>query len=355
MRSLLFVLLAVAGSVAVGPLASSPASASTDDEAFVVLANHDELTADHADVFRLYWAFLDRGPDAAGAGYWVETHDRCVGLGRIAQAFADSAEFTNRYGELGDRGFVQQIYRNMLHRAGEDDGVAYWSAQLRRGRLDRGGVALHMALSPEFKALRPYPSDGVARRSCVRGDGAHLGRSTHSVEATPLVTVAGLTLSTPATFIERAGFHQSSHPGALAMTALDPSPVRISTMASRGRGTHPQGAIDIATEPSTPITAPISGTVIRAGSYNLYCRYTDGFVVISPDGRPDLEVKVLHVQGVAVSVGQRVETGQRIAANATTFPFVSQIDRLTAEPSWPHVHIEVVDPSVPRRSSGGSC
>ena len=92
----------------------------------------------------------------------------------------------------------------------------------------------------------------------------------------------------------------------------------------------------------------------RAGGYTLYCRYRDGYVVIRPDGRPDLEVKILHIQDVEVHAGERVEAGQRIAASATTFPFRSQIDDLTPEPSWPHVHIEVVDPSVPRRSSG-SC
>ncbi len=77
--------------------------------------------------------------------------------------------------------------------------------------------------------------------------------------------------------------------------------------------------------------------------------------MINPDGRPDLEVKLLHIQGVAVEAGDRVEAGDVIAANATLFPFQSQIDRLTGDPSWPHVHLEVVDPSIPRRSSSGGC
>ena len=107
-------------------------------------------------------------------------------------------------------------------------------------------------------------------------------------------------------------------------------------------------------EPATPIVAPLAGTVARAGGYTLYCRYKDGYVVINPDGRPDLEVKLLHSQGVSVEAGERVEAGETVAAHATRFPFTSQVDALTGEPSWPHVHIEVVDPSVPRRSSG-SC
>jgi murein DD-endopeptidase MepM/ murein hydrolase activator NlpD len=167
--------------------------------------------------------------------------------------------------------------------------------------------------------------------------------------------VAGLTIMVPSSLIERAGFHQSSHPGALAMEAVDPAPVRVTTMGSRGRGTVATGAIDIVTEPNTPITAPITGTVARAGNYTLYCKYRDGYVVINPDARPDLEVKLLHIQNVAVSPGDRVEAGDVIASSATTFPFRSQIDALTAEPSWPHVHIEVVDPSIPRKPSSSRC
>ncbi len=36
-------------------------------------------------------------------------------------------------------------------------------------------------------------------------------------------------------------------------------------------------------------------------------------------------------------------------------PFRSQVDDDTAVPHWPHVHVEVVDPSVPDRPTGGGC
>jgi murein DD-endopeptidase MepM/ murein hydrolase activator NlpD len=127
----------------------------------------------------------------------------------------------------------------------------------------------------------------------------------------------------------------------------------MTTMTSRGRGTHARSAIDVVTEPGTIITAPVAGTVVRAGNYNLYCRYRDAYVVIAPDSHPHLEVKLLHIQQVRVTPGQRVQAGEPVAAHATVFPFRSQVDFLTAEPSWPHVHLEVI-PSVPRGSSG-SC
>jgi hypothetical protein len=43
-----------------------------------------------------------------------------------------------------------------------------------------------------------------------------------------------------------------------------------------------------------------------------------------------------------------------IAEAATQLPFSSQVDAFTATP-WPHVHIEVVDPSVPNRRGATSC
>lgn len=339
--------------------AAAPASADDDQADFAIIAALDELTGDHARLFRLYWAAFGRQPDPSGAIYWIAEHDGCVGLDDIAELFARSTEFGNRYGALDDAGFVHRIYRNVLRREAEDEGLRYWTGLLARGELTRGGVLLNVSLSSEFTGQHPYPSDGVPARSCRRPDGAPTGRSVHVLTdpaSTPLAAVAGLTIVAPSSIVERVGFHQSTHPGALPMVPPAEAALRTSTMASRNRGTVATGAADIAVEPTTAITAPISGRVARAGSYTLYCRYRDGFVVINPDGRPDLEVKLLHIQGVAVRAGQRVEAGDLVAAHATTFPFDSQIDELTGEPSWPHVHIEVVDPSIPRKpSSGRSC
>lgn len=350
-------LAAIVAAVTVGgpiPVAAAPARsgavASFDD-----VANHDELTDDHAKVFRLYWAVFLRPPDPSGAVYWVSKRDECVGLDTIADFFARSDEFIGRYGEVDDRGFIELIYRNVLERTPDPGGMAYWHGLLAAGVLTRGGVVLNVSLSSEFAGRYPYPSDGVPPRSCQLPDGRPTGRSVDVLDRAPMATVAGLTIVAPAAIIERAGFHESSHPGALAMSAVEPTPLRLTTMDSRHRGTAATGAVDIVTEPGTVITSPVSGTVARAGNYTLYCRYRDGYVVINPVGRPDLEVKLLHIQNVAVTAGQRVRVGDRLASHATLFPFRSQIDALTAEPSWPHVHIEVVDPSIPRKPSSGSC
>lgn len=344
-----------------------PAGAQTEGglEGFAAVAALDELTDDHARLFRLYWAVFGREPDADGAIYWIAQVDGCLTLDEAAHWFMAGREFERAYGDPDNDAFVTAIYYNVLGRHPDESGRAYWVDKLATGELDRPGVVLNVSLSDEFTTRHPYPSDGVPARSCLLPTGALTTRSVHTFADPAASTLAivedglpggeGLSLAMPSPVIERAGFHQSTHPGALAMTTPDAAEVRTSTMASRGRGTALTGAIDVTTEPDTVITAPVSGTVARAGSYTLYCRYRDGYVVINPDERPDLEVKLLHVQEVAVQAGQRVEVGDVIAGHATKFPFTSQIDALTAEPSWPHVHIEVVDPSIPRNRSGGTC
>ena len=103
-------------------------------------------------------------------------------------------------------------------------------------------------------------------------------------------------------------------------------------------------------EPDRELRVPVTGTVIRAGTYTLYCDNVDQYAVIEPDARPGWEVKVLHIEGLALTKGQRVEAGvTRLAAHARVLPFASTVEDDTAVPAWPHVHIEVVDPTVQDR------
>jgi hypothetical protein len=165
----------------------------------------------------------------------------------------------------------------------------------------------------------------------------------------PYATAGGLTLRLPGDHVEAIGFHQSGHDGAIAQTALPNAP-RWYVMGDRERDTNPQGAADIVVEPGREVRTPVSGTVKRGGKYTLYCKYTDEYVVISPDDHPSWEVKVLHVQGMGLVKGQHVEAGvTHLADHAHVLPFPSQVEEDTGLPPWPHVHVEVVDPNHPDR------
>ena len=169
----------------------------------------------------------------------------------------------------------------------------------------------------------------------------------------PFATVDQVVLVHPAAQVEMVGFHESNHDGArqLAPTESAARPIELET---RERGTGSRSAADIVVAPDAEIRAPVTGTVKRAGGYILYCDHDDDFAVIEPDARPGWEVKVLHIDGVQVQAGQRVEAGATVLApRPTPLPFASQVDDHTASPAWPHVHIEVVDTSIPDRPSPG--
>lgn len=172
---------------------------------------------------------------------------------------------------------------------------------------------------------------------------------------TPFAVAGGLTLVHPAARVERIGLHESNHDGA---RVLEPAPTAVQavTMEARDRGNGARTAADVVVDPTAEIRAPVSGRVKRAGTYVLYCEHSDDYVVIAPDANPAWEVKVLHIDGVQVRPGARVVAGQSVLApRATQLPFESQVDELrTVDPAWPHVHIEVVDPSIKDRPNPNS-
>lgn len=170
----------------------------------------------------------------------------------------------------------------------------------------------------------------------------------------PVYAVAdGIALYEPSTSIDMIGFHQANHDGARNQVTTD-NGVATLTMSSRGRNTGLNTAADIVAEPGVAIVSPTTGTVVRGGSYVLYCKYTDNFLVIEPDDFPGYEVKLLHFQGLTVGAGDRVEAGVTvIGSGPTQLPFRSQVDEHSTT-KWPHVHIEVVDTSIPDKPNGGS-
>lgn len=169
----------------------------------------------------------------------------------------------------------------------------------------------------------------------------------------PFATIEQLVLLHPAAQVEVVGFHEAGHDGARQMSPT-PEAVRPIELESRNRGTGSRTAADVVVPPDAEIRAPVTGTVKRAGSYVLYCDHRDDYAVIDPDGRPGWEVKVLHIDGVRVEAGQRVEAGVTVLApRPTQLPFASQVDDHTGTPAWPHVHLEVVDPTIPDRPNPG--
>lgn len=143
----------------------SPLGAQIED--FDAYSARSELAGDHADVFRLYWAFFDREPDVGGAQYWVAQYDQCASLLDITWSFGNSSEFRGRYGSLTNSQFVELVYSNVLGRVPDDEGRRYWVGLLDSGELIQAEVMLYFSLGQEFRNRRPLPSDGRSYDGCT--------------------------------------------------------------------------------------------------------------------------------------------------------------------------------------------
>jgi hypothetical protein len=118
----------------------------------VAPAGGARLAESHS-IFRLYSAYLLRQPDTSGLSYWEDQYLTCgQGLAGVSAFFAGSPEFTGRYGTVTDAEFVDLIYANVLGRAPEVSGFAYWVGQLADGAANRGQVMVGFSESNEYVA-----------------------------------------------------------------------------------------------------------------------------------------------------------------------------------------------------------
>lgn len=124
-----------------------------------------------AQTFRLYQAAFDRAPDITGLGFHISVMEGAgVSLTQVAQGFVDSPEFTSRYGALGNAAFLTQLYQNILHRAPDPAGLAYWLGLLDGKALSRGQVLAGFADSPENVLLvAPAIENGIAYVPYISG------------------------------------------------------------------------------------------------------------------------------------------------------------------------------------------
>lgn len=112
-----------------------------------------DITGNAGQTYRLYQAAFDRTPDVGGLTINTREMDRGVPLKEMAGRFIASAEFGTLYGvSPTNDAFMTALYRNVLDRAPDAGGLAYWNGVLGSGG-DRAGVLVGFSESPENVAL----------------------------------------------------------------------------------------------------------------------------------------------------------------------------------------------------------
>lgn len=113
----------------------------------------DTGIADNAgQAYRLYQAALNRTPDAAGEGFYIKSLDSGQSLADISANFMASPEFKAKYGTPTNLDLVNLFYQNVLHRAGDADGIKYWTNILDTGAQSKAQVLYGFSNSPELQA-----------------------------------------------------------------------------------------------------------------------------------------------------------------------------------------------------------
>ena len=112
-----------------------------------VAALTDQELGEHQ-VARLYVAAFGRNADSAGLIQQYGGLRAGLSLAQLGDGIAGSAEFANRYGALSNADYVNALYQNVLGRAGDASGVAFYQGALSRG-ASRGTILAAFADSDE--------------------------------------------------------------------------------------------------------------------------------------------------------------------------------------------------------------
>ena len=108
-----------------------------------------------AQMFRLYNASFNRFPDSDGLKYWINEYSKGITDYRnIAESFIISNEFKQRYGATNTNlEFATNMYKNILGRLPDSDGLNYWVSNLDAGTNSRVDVLGGFSESIENKNL----------------------------------------------------------------------------------------------------------------------------------------------------------------------------------------------------------
>ncbi len=106
-----------------------------------------------AEVQGLYYAALNRAPDAAGLVDCINALNAGASIQLLAQDIVGSTEFANLYGGLSNSALVAAMYQGVLGRAPDAGPASAYTSALDSGSLTKGGLVLGFSQSAEREAL----------------------------------------------------------------------------------------------------------------------------------------------------------------------------------------------------------
>jgi hypothetical protein len=134
---------------------SSGLTASSNSASYILDSTPNEPyfgTNDAAEVARLYYALLDRAPDAGGLQGFTNALENGASLPQLTQSILGSAEYETTSIGQSNALFVQYLYNTGLGRAPDAPGFQGWDNALNTGTLSRADVVNGFLSSSEFQS-----------------------------------------------------------------------------------------------------------------------------------------------------------------------------------------------------------
>jgi len=107
-----------------------------------------DFTTSQSQIATLYDKVLDRQADLDGFQFWAQSATAGAAIGDIALAFVASDEYAQATGHRVDEASIAQnlnvLYLELLGRAADSEGSAYWQSAIAQGVTDLAGVAQTM-------------------------------------------------------------------------------------------------------------------------------------------------------------------------------------------------------------------
>lgn len=143
-------------------------------------------------VQELYVGYLGRAADKAGLDFWVKAIESGTStLESVALGFTLSEEYKAQYNGLTTTQLVAKVYQNVLGRAADADGLAFWAGEVNKGVIKAEtlvktmigslGAIDQLTIDNKVAAANTYTEAAGANYSVEAGKAAVAGAGVGSV------------------------------------------------------------------------------------------------------------------------------------------------------------------------------
>jgi hypothetical protein len=119
--------------------------------------------------YMLYKAAFNRTPDAGGLGYWISKMDTGMDYSSVAQNFVNSSEFKTAFGGNNPTAntLVTKLYNNVLNRAPDAGGLAFWQDKLNTGWSTADVLGYFSTSAENVTNVTPLIANGIQYQQFV--------------------------------------------------------------------------------------------------------------------------------------------------------------------------------------------